>query len=234
MRYLLTALDPRSFVREDDLRPTAILLASAILLALHRILGWKDSGLQSGSGLEESAFMFASAFVLLGIIPFIIGKVVFRESFEGLGICLGNWRLGVKMIAVLFPLIVLLMLFPASRTPEMTAFYPFAAEAKSSLEGFLLLEIPRGIFFYTAWEFFFRGFMLFGLKNHVGPWLAICIQTVPQCLWHIGMPNGEILSSIAGGLLFGLMALRTGSIVWPLLLHYLIGVGLDVLIIVRN
>jgi membrane protease YdiL (CAAX protease family) len=97
-----------------------------------------------------------------------------------------------------------------------------------------MLEAPRGALFYTAWEFFYRGFMLFGLRRYVGDWLAICIQTIPQCLWHIGMPTGEILSSIAGGILFGIMALRTRSILWPMLLHFSIGVFLDLFIVLRT
>ena len=61
-------------------------------------------------------------------------------------------------------------------------------------------------------------------------WMAICVQMVPQCLWHIGLPPGETFSSIASGILFGVITLRTGSIVWAWILRYAIGVSLDILI----
>lgn len=94
-----------------------------------------------------------------------------------------------------------------------------------------MLEIPRILLFYTAWEFMFRGFLLFGLRPLLGDWMAICVQVVPSSLWHIGLPSGELFAAIAGGVLFGVMAVRTRSIVWPFVLHSLIGVGLDLMII---
>lgn len=95
----------------------------------------------------------------------------------------------------------------------------------------LLVELLRGLLFYTAWEFFFRGFLLFGLQKDFGIWAAICIQTIPSCLWHIGLPTGEIFASIAAGILFGILAVRTRSILWAFLLHLLIGVGTDLFIV---
>lgn len=65
----------------------------------------------------------------------------------------------------------------------------------------------------------------------MGPWLAILVQTIPSCLWHIGVPTGELLSAIAGGILFGVMAIRTNSIVWPFIMHCLIGIVLDLFIV---
>jgi membrane protease YdiL (CAAX protease family) len=170
--------------------------------------------------------MFLTAFLLLGALPALVVSG-FGERLRDYGVQLGDWKTGVKTILILFPVIAAALLYPASQTAEMRAFYPSDPRLAP-------LEMARGALFYTAWEFFFRGFMLFGLRKYVGDWLAICIQTIPSCLWHIGCPTGEIVASIAGGFLFGLMAIRTKSIVWPFLLHFLIGVGLDVLIVVTK
>jgi len=178
--------------------------------------------------------MFLTAFLLLGIIPLIIMKIGFNEQLAEYGITLGNVKTGFFLIAILYPLISILLLFPSSNTKEMIAFYPLDKEATTSIKAFVEYELLRAILFYTAWEFFFRGFMLFGLKKYVGNWLAICIQTIPSCLWHIGMPAGEIFASIFGGIMFGLIALKTKSIFYPLILHILIGLTLDLLIILQN
>jgi membrane protease YdiL (CAAX protease family) len=190
--------------------------------------------LEWSTDLQSAVFMFAAAFGLLGLIPLAIIVFVYREHPKAYGLHVGDWKLGLGLNAILFPIIALLLLYPASQTDEMIAFYPFAKGAGDSPMAFLSLQAPRCLLFYTAWEFFFRGFMLFSLRRYVGDWLAICIQTIPQCLWHIGMPAGEILSSIGGGILFGILALRTHSILWPLLLHCLIGVGLDSLILITS
>jgi membrane protease YdiL (CAAX protease family) len=222
--------------RAEERKPTLILLMSATLLTLHRYFGSIEFAKRifpATSDLAAALFMFASAFVLMGLIPLAM-VFSFRESPKSYGLALGDWKMGLAATVVLFILIAGFLLYPSSQTEEMRAFYPFDKAAGSSTLAFLKLEIPRGLLFYTAWEFFFRGFMLFGLRSYVGDWLAICIQTVPSCLWHIGMPTGEIFSSIAGGILFGILAIRTNSILWPLLLHYLIGAGLDFFIVTTS
>jgi len=227
----------RSLLGGFQLEPTVILLLSSLLLSLHRCFGSIEFATQTfegWSGLVASVYMFGTAFLLLGIVPFCVIVFLLGRDPREYGLSLGDWRLGSLITLTLFPAIACGLLFPASMTPEMREFYPFAPEAADSPATFAALELSRGLLFYTSWEFFFRGFMLFGLRRYVGDWLAICTQVIPQCLWHIGMPTGEIFSSIAGGVLFGVMALRTNSILWPLLLHWLIGVGLDVFIVVTS
>jgi len=236
MKTMLNILDLRSVIHSNEMKPSLILISSVILLAIHRNFGsmqFAQSAFAPASGLTAPLFMFATAFILLGILPLALIVFAFHEDPRKYGLNLGDWKKGMQATGVLFPVIALALLYPAAHTSEMRNFYPFAREAGDSAFNFFLLEIPRGVLFYTAWEFFFRGFMLFGLRPYVGDWLAICIQTIPSCLWHIGMPTGELLSSIAGGVLFGIIALRTNSIVWPMSLHYLIGIGLDLFIVVR-
>lgn len=185
----------------------------------------------SWTGFEGATFMFVSAFFLLGLVPLLIIRFFLHRPTREFGLMLGDWKLGLKAVAFLLPLISLLILYPASRIEELRNFYPFDKEAAVSLAAFLRLQVSRAAFYYTAWEFFFRGFMLFGLRKHMGDGMAVLIQTVPSCLWHIGLPAGELFSSVPAGILFGLLALRTRSILWPLLLHMLIGVVLDALIV---
>jgi membrane protease YdiL (CAAX protease family) len=237
MKTLLNILDLRTSIGTGELKPTVILMMSALMLTIHRYFGSMEFAISTAQTVTESQaafFMFLSAFLLFGIVPLALVILVFRESPMMYGLRLGRWKEGLTLNAILFPIIALALLYPASQTEEMRAFYPFDKSASSSVASFIQFEFVRGVFFYTAWEFFFRGFMLFGLRRRVGDWLAICIQTIPSCLWHVGMPTGEIFSSIAGGILFGIMALRTQSILWPLLLHYLIGVGLDFFIVITS
>jgi membrane protease YdiL (CAAX protease family) len=237
MKALLNILDLRTSVGAGEMKPTVILIMSALILAVHRYFGSMEFALRTFSPASESfasLFMFVTAFLLLGLAPLTVVLLVFRDPLKEYGLRLGNWREGLTLVAILFPLIALAMLYPASQTEEMRAFYPFDKAAGHTVSSFVRFEFVRGIFFYTAWEFFFRGFMLFGLRKYVGDWLAVCIQTIPSCLWHVGMPTGEIISSIAAGILFGLMAIRTRSILWPLLLHVAIGVGLDGFIILTS
>ncbi|MGA2623426.1 MAG: CPBP family intramembrane glutamic endopeptidase [Bacteroidota bacterium] len=217
-------------VGKEEVKPTVIIILSTLLLTIDRYSGsmtFVPESFAGGSNFAGIFRMFAMAFALFALVPLSVVVFGFRESPKKYGLALGNWKRGVILTALLFPAIAVALLYPASQNAEMRAFYPLDKAALTSGVAFVRLELIRGILFYTAWEFLFRGFILFGLRPYVGDWLAICIQTIPSCLWHIGLPTGEIVSSIAGGLLFGILAVRTNSILWPYLLHCLIGIGLD-------
>lgn len=234
---VLNLLDFRWTIRAGEMQPGIILLASALLLALHKYFGSAEFLIINYVGITDfhaATFMFITAFILLGVLPVLLIVFLFKDSLKDYGLKIGDWKCGFTFIIWLFPLITVLLLYPSSNTQEMIAYYPLDREAGYSVYSFLKFEILRISFFYTAWEFFFRGFMLFGLRRYVGDWLAICIQTVPSCLWHIGMPAGEIFASILGGILFGVMALKTNSILYPFVLHFLIGVTLDLLIVIQH
>jgi membrane protease YdiL (CAAX protease family) len=237
MTKLADALHLRDLGRPGQLKPTVILLSATILLAAHRHFGtptfWDQHAPFTG-GISDPLFMFTSAFVLLGLIPYAIVRWGFREKVRDYGLQIGDWKLGLRLTALAFPPICILLLFPAVWNPEIRHFYPMAADLVGSASGFAILQIPRTLLFYAAWEFFFRGFLLFGLRPIVGDWLAICIQVVPSTLWHIGLPSGELFAAIAGGILFGIMAIRTRSILWPMLLHALTGIGLDLMLVLSR
>ncbi len=229
--------NPGIRIGSADVKPTVIILVSTIALAVQRYAGPAAFNARSFGPASEFLpvlWMFLSAWFLFFVIPICIVIFGFRESPKIYGVSFGDWKTGLTLTLCIYPVIAGALLYPAAHNPEMKMFFPYDREALSSLFAFARLEITRGFFFYSAWEFLFRGFILFGLRKYTGDWLAICIQVVPSCLWHIGMPTGEILSSIAGGILFGILAVRTNSIFWPWLLHYLIGIGLDFFIVVSS
>jgi membrane protease YdiL (CAAX protease family) len=237
MKTIVSLINPGPLCPSEQIKPSVILLLAAFLPTVHKYFGSMEFAYQYLGYLDSSIvslYMFITAFILMGIFPCLIIRYYFHEPLSEYGWQWGNWKAGLSAVVILFPTIALGMLLPSSQTSEMQNFYPFNKLAANSASQFLVFQCWRGIFFYTAWEFFFRGFILFGLRRYVGDWLAICIQTIPSCLWHIGMPSGEIFASIAGGVLFGILAIRTSSIVWPFLLHYLIGVGLDFFIVITS
>ncbi|MCU0646152.1 MAG: CPBP family intramembrane metalloprotease [bacterium] len=235
LKELIQILNPGAFFSREKTKPTIILLLAAILPTIHLYFGsiaFANKTFPFLSSFGASIYMFLSFFLLMGIIPLFIILFVFKEPLQDYGITPGDWRKGLPLAIFLTILIAVLLLLPSSQTPDFRATYPFDKTAGDSTLSFIRFELLRGMIFYTAWEFFFRGFMLFGLRKYVGDWLAICIQTIPSCLWHIGLPIGEILSSILAGILFGIIAIRTKSIFWVFVLHYFIGLLLDLFIVI--
>lgn len=214
----------------EQMRTAVVLLAAVTLTAVHRQLCevsmLPETGVLTGGTARTWAY-FASTFALFGIAPWLLMRHVLRTPPAACGLAIGDWRFGALAVAVLLPIIAVTMLVPAADFPSMRATYPVDKAAMLSAERFAWYAAGRVLLFYTAWEFFFRGLLLFGLRRQLGDLTALLLQTLPSALWHIGYPDSELYASIAGGLLFGWLALRTGSILWPFLLHAGIGLITD-------
>jgi len=228
---LLTGLDIRQLLAPAERRSTLILLGGTLVLTLHRYFSGAPPAPSGAPFVFGPRAMFVVTFLCFGALPGLVVKFGFREKLSDFGIRLGDWRTGLVSVGVLFPIIFFALLLPGSRDAALRAFYPLDRTIGASAASFLAFEGLRAVLYYSAWEFFYRGFWLFGLRQRLGDAPALGIQVVASCLWHIGMPLGEILSAIPGGIVFGLLSLRTGSILWPFLLHTLIGAGTDLLIV---
>lgn len=162
--------------------------------------------------IEVNAY---NRFIFYFIFPALIVHFLFRESLTEFGFQLGNWREGLKWTV---PICILLgaFLFSFARTPEMQSYY--AARAADSAR----LIVFQHMVELFAWEFIWRGFLLFGLARHVGVGAAIWLQAVPFAYMHLGKPELETLSTIFGGAGFGFVAWRTQSFVYGWLIHWFI------------
>ncbi len=179
--------------------------------------------------LTSALYTFFSSLILLGLFPALMIKFVFHEPLSLYGVRLGDWQLGLKAFLLLAPVMVALT-FPCSRMRSFTAQYPLYQGVGASLSNFVFYSFLY-VAYYLGWEFFFRGYMQFGLGKRLGDWNAILVQTLASCLVHIGKPDTEIFSSILGGIVWGMVTFRTQSLLPALLLHWLLGICLDAFII---
>jgi len=222
----------------DRKKPTLILLLTPILLTTFKYYGSKDWYYESlkdliviGGNPEWTAalYVFFSSLVLFGLVPLLIIRFVFREPLSSYGVQAGDRVFGWKAVAVLAPLFIF-SAYPSSFMPDFLAEYPLFTGAGRS-GGTFLIHAFSYLFFYLGWEMYFRGFMQFGLRSHFGDWNSILIQVLASCLVHIGKPAAETYSSILGGLVWGILAFRTRSILYGLIIHWLLGVALDLFIV---
>ena len=132
------------------------------------------------------------------------------------------WRIYLLLFALIAPALVV-----ASRQPGFLAVYPFYRQSGRSWFDFTVWEAQYLLTFFAV-EFFFRGYLLFGLRRRLGS-LAIFVAMVPYCMVHVGKPPAEALGSIVAGILLGTLALRTGSIWCGVLLHVSVALTMDVL-----
>lgn len=152
-------------------------------------------------------------FIFYFVIPMAVIVLLFRESPAEYGFRLGNWKEGLAWTAVAILGMGLILWFLA-RSPDMQAYYEKRAYPEIGRTLWL-----NGIEMF-GWEFIWRGFLLFAYARVFGPGPAIFLQAVPFVFMHLGKPELETLSTIFGGAAFGFVAWRTGSFVYPWLIHW--------------
>jgi membrane protease YdiL (CAAX protease family) len=176
-------------------------------------------------------YEWLSAFLLMFWVPYFVVRVIFKKRLRDFGLRLGDIRSGLRIVLIMIPFMIW-MSYVGSAGADMQTEYPLAKSTMDYLPMFVLAEASY-LLYYIGWEFFFRGFMLFGLEEKFGPAIAILIQTIPSVIVHIGKPGNETFAAIGAGLVGGYIAIRTRSIYYPLLLHVLVGISTDVFVMLR-
>lgn len=180
--------------------------------------------------LSSFIYWFLLDFLLFFIIPIYLIRLVLKESFKDYGLSFENKNIGffylIISILLFIPIIILI-----SNSENFTQYFPLMNSAKDELTIFLIYECFF-ILFIFAWEFIFRGFMLFGLEKKFG-FYSIFIQIIPFVLLHSGKPFIETFASIFGGLFLGYLALRTRSIFYGFIIHAVILIALDLIALLK-
>lgn len=189
------------------------------------------------SGYEY--YMVGNA-VLLFFVPMLV-ILCLGEDAADFGLGLGQSK-KVKWLTLILFAGLLPVLIVASRQPGFKAYYPIFRQFSSFMGSgpyvdgakFALLYgwLSYGMYMFF-WEFFFRGYLLFGLGRSI-KWWAIIVQTIPFFLLHINKPPLELAASIPAGIILGILAMRGKSFVPCFALHWAASVTFDVLVMMAR
>ena len=188
---------------------------------------------------------FLLSLTLLGIGPGLLAAL-FRESPKALGIyfripLIKKWWFWLSIPAAMAVGAL------GTASPQLAAYYPYSREIIGMVRAHGLgpLFIHFALYFtlyYIPWEFFFRGFLLFPFareaespENEKAGIVAalVLFQTIPSTMLHVGHPLPELLSAVGAGIIFGILAWKTRSIIPGLLLHASLGFGTDLAIVLK-
>ncbi len=213
----------RSIFNQADKKALIILLSIAFLQTISWYFtsrtffnDWLSDYFANTHGIGEFVYWFIGDFIVFFLIPAGIIRYIFKEKLRAYGIDRGNSKLGFNYTAVSL-IVMIVVLWFISAQPSFTLFYPHYSGAKYSWTLFFIYE--TGMLFYLfAWEFIWRGYMLFGLKEKFGVY-SIFIQMIPFVILHNGKPFVETLGAIGGGIFLGFLAFRTGSMLYCFFIH---------------
>jgi membrane protease YdiL (CAAX protease family) len=159
------------------------------------------------AGYHPIGPQWVSSLIYFAVLPILTITIILRRNPLDFGLRLGNFKVwGFYVIASL--IVALPILYIASRSSLLAEYYTIRQfdVVKYSLETIVYL---------SAWEFLFRGFLFFGLKES-----SIPVQMVPFVLVHFGKPEIETVSTILTGIYFGYVAYR-GNSYWPAFIIHL-------------
>lgn len=148
--------------------------------------------------------------ILYLLFPFLF-ILLRRQRLKEYGFSLGDWKNGLKITFLAILLSTPVLYLASIQSQEIHSYYQAQRE-----------EIPWNTFFdLIGWEFFFRGWILFTYLRAYGE-DGLWLHAVPFALAHIGKPELETMTTIFGGYAFGWIARRTGSFLYPFLIHWYI------------
>jgi len=180
--------------------------------------------------LYEYIYWFVGDFLTLFILPLLIIKLLLKGKLPNFGLRVGDYKIGLKYSLIFLVLMIPIVWF-VSANGDFIDTYPQLNDEKFSWSIFLVFE--SGILLYMiAWEFIWRGFMLFGLEEKFG-YYAILIQMIPFLILHNGKPAAETFGAIIAGLALGILALKTRSVLYCIITHASVMFSIDLVSTLR-
>jgi membrane protease YdiL (CAAX protease family) len=187
-----------------------------------------------GSSLIERRLFWVGSILLTQLLfPILVVKFVMRERLRDYGL---NCRLAMSELPMYLGLLVFVLglVWLCSGLPSFQAKYPLflPSAGKSFWLQFWLWEVVY-LLSFIAVEFFFRGFLIHGLKQRFG-FSAVFVAMMPYCQVHFGKPLLETLGSIVAGVALGFFSLKSRSILPGVIVHAGVALGMDLAVLWRK
>ncbi len=181
---------------------------------------------------HQKLYWVGSIVLFYLVLPLLIVKFGFKQKWSEFGLTFKNiqkdYPLYLLMLAIMLPIV-----YFASSSLSFQQRYPmFQPKSESLFPIFIWWQVAYFIQF-VAVEFFFRGFILHGLKKRFGLY-SIFISMIPYCMVHFGKPFGETIAAIVAGIILGTLSLKSRSIVLGVLIHYSVAISMDLFALYRE
>ena len=203
------------------------IIGLAVIVFLFRYISSGASIWYTGSFLTNRSWdeylLVNVTWLLLPALVVILGFL--RETPEKYGMRPpepGAWKLAALFYLGMLPVIAVM-----SRRPDFYQQYPLFPQAGRTYSALAIHQLTYG-FYLLCWEFFFRGFLTFGLSRALGTVAAIVLQAIAFGVMHYGKPMPEFYSSFGGGLILGWLSLRYNSFFPGFILHWAISATMDI------
>jgi len=181
---------------------------------------------------ESRIYWFLMDGSLMFILPILSIKFVFKQKLSEYGVQLGNVKYGLITTSIFFAAMFITVWIVSGSEAFASAYPQGGSKVKESVMIFILYELAIA-YYMLGWEFFWRGYTLFGLLPKFG-WYAIFIQMIPFFILHKGKPELELFGSILAGIILGVQAIRARSFIYAWLIHAGVMIVVDGFSVLRS
>jgi len=170
------------------------------------------------------------AFLMI-LVPMGLLAIV-RVSPRETGLRLKGTGRDALVYAVLL-VVFLPVVWLVSRRADLAQTYPFyphlarGGVAKRVGGDWLAFEAAYFVQFLAV-EYFFRGFLVLGLRPALGR-ASVLVMLAPYCMIHFHKPMLEAFGAIGAGAVLGCLSYRTRTVVYGWFLHYAVALSMDLL-----
>ena len=230
--------DFKDFYKENKSLITVIITCAASMIAIrYYVIGGHFSGHvrqlvgETSINPELLRLMAWSSGTL--IFYFLVPALVVKASGKSLkdyGFTLEGFKEHIPFYCMLY-IPMLIAVIAVSGTESFQKTYPFFGNPQNMKE-LIVWEIFYALQF-IALEFFFRGFMIHGLKDKVGNVGAVIIMMFPYMMIHFPKPFAETCGALIAGAVLGYLSIRTKSIAGGAMIHIMVAWTMDFVVLYR-
>jgi hypothetical protein len=199
------------------IRRLVVLLVSVLLIQAVAAYGYRD--------LRVGGFFYGTFAARLGV-PLLCAAFVLGMPWGSFGLAWPRLAPSQWLLALGATVVLTAVAIPLLDMDSYQAAYEdgrgYAFDTK--VQRFLLFTVSTTI----PWEILHRGYLLHGIRNALGDSkplariavpMAILITMAYEVLFHFTKPPLEALALLVGSPILSWVALRSGSILLPLLVH---------------
>ncbi len=161
--------------------------------------------------------------LFFGIIPFFIVTIFSKRGVEFYGVNFHNFQISAYWILGLSPLLLIMNYFNSKKADNLQL-YP-QIRAKDWNINTLITSALTWILYLAAYEFMFRGFLMFVCLQYLGVWSAIALNLAIYSLVHVPKGIKEAVGALPLGLVLGIITVQTSSILVAFVVHIVLALS---------
>jgi len=176
----------------------------------------KQNFSDGGSGLALFFYKKLNGLILLGVVPAFLYFMVLNASGDKFGLSLNHLSSSFLLVAGLILLTALVLFFHHRGKPNRSTLQINPAQWNTSL---FMLNVLGWSLYLIAYEFLFRGILLFECYEHLGFWPAVAINISIYSAVHMVNGKDQTIGALVFGTLACYFALTRGTLLIPIFMH---------------